>query len=170
MNNLLHDILGPTTVERQRLNAVANMDKVHLLGVDRDDVPDSLLEALAIGGSKFVVRPVSHDPGNRPKMVATVYNIDKRPNFSSRGGLNSLCMAASHAYTVPNNDNALVAQSQQAYKSALADPALPILLERAIITQTDKNMGPAICDRRWLDSKKLETIYGDGFGLIGSPR
>jgi hypothetical protein len=76
-------------------------------------------------------------------MVATVYNIDKRPNFSSRGGLNSLCKAASHAYTVPNNDNALqVAQLQQVYKSALADPALPILLERAIITQADKTWAP----------------------------
>eukprot|EP01050_Picozoa_sp_SAG11_P018999 SAG11_NODE_2962_length_2807_cov_9.931315_1_plen_99_part_00 len=41
------------------------------------------------------------------------------------------------------------------------------LFKIAVISESDKNMGPVIVCRRWLDSRIIETILKPGFAIIG---
>eukprot|EP01050_Picozoa_sp_SAG11_P015258 SAG11_NODE_1958_length_4000_cov_3.769546_4_plen_420_part_01 len=136
------------------------------IAVPPDAIPATLLRALSVGGTKFVVRPRTHDTAARPKIVATVYNVDERPLFAQHGGLRAIASAATEAYCAAAADIACEAV-QELYKTALADERLPVLFARAVVSETDKNMGPVLVCRRWLDSRKIETILTPGFGIIG---
>eukprot|EP01050_Picozoa_sp_SAG11_P028515 SAG11_NODE_7649_length_1115_cov_1.613189_1_plen_118_part_10 len=108
------------------------MQKVWTLGVSPDSIPDTLLLALSIGGTKYVVRPRSHDVRGRPKVVATVYNVDERPLFSKHGGLPAVATGVAAAFRTVATDPACEAV-QEVYKEALADPRLDELFKIAVI-------------------------------------
>eukprot|EP01050_Picozoa_sp_SAG11_P013992 SAG11_NODE_1678_length_4468_cov_14.717784_1_plen_154_part_00 len=78
-----------------------------------------------------------------------------------------MCRAAAQAHEDAEPDP-VTEKVQEAYRVALADPALERLLEHAVVSETDKNMGPVIVSRRWLDSRKVETALGDGFCMFAS--
>ena len=143
------------------------MNRIWTIDVESTSIPASLLAALTVGGTKYVVRPLSHAAdGGGTKGLATVYNVDQRPLFQDHGGLHAVRDAVSAAFqaAVPDRETERV---QTLYCDAMSDWALPRLFASATVCETDKNMGPVIVSRRWLDSRKLDTVRGPGFQRIG---